>query len=189
MKVDGGSDATSTASGTNAPLVRPPPAPISSQKARAIVGLVLGGVALVTFATVGVALRREPPARAEGAVTTTVAEPPAPASTAPVEEEPQPTAEVEVAQRPRNNEGLLVIESPEATQVSVDGKVVGTTPMAPIAVAAGPHRLFFRHATLGERALLIQAKAGETSTATADFETRAPQPSRPRKAEKRLPLP
>jgi hypothetical protein len=78
--------------------------------------------------------------------------------------------------------------------VSLDGKSIGTVPLAPMVVPAGSHRVFFKHPTLGERVVAVQVQAGETSLAAAEFGSdggvRLQAPTRARsKGEKRLVMP
>jgi hypothetical protein len=88
---------------------------------------------------------------------------------------------------------MIVVDAPEATSVSLDGKPVGVAPLPPILVAAGSHRVTFKHPTLGERVAMVTVEAGETNLASTQFgkdsgTARASQRVHP-SGEKRLVLP
>ncbi len=167
--------------------------------------------ALLSVIVLNAAWRRPPRAseRAISAATTEAPEVAAPGSTStdapvvaatpvePAAEEGAPVASASSAPAlPRQlgkGEAMIVVDAPPTTSVSLDGEAVGITPVAPIIVRAGPHRISFKHPTLGERVAVVEAQAGETNLASTQFgkETgapRAPQRVHP-SGEKRLVLP
>ena len=53
--------------------------------------------------------------------------------------------------------------------VSIDGAPVGDTPLANLALAAGPHDVVFKHPEFGERRLKVTVTAGTPLRVTTDL--------------------
>jgi serine/threonine-protein kinase len=183
----------------------------------AVVALVACASALVLILVFGAVLRRAPPAAKAAAaaatqppeVTNTVAAViPQPATTPasldvkpasaprtpePAAQAPEAPASAQPAALPRlgKDEAMIVVDAPATTSVSLDGKRIGTVPVAPAVVLAGSHRVLFKHPTLGERVMVVEVQAGETSLATAPFgnDVGASAPRTHPSGEKRLVLP
>ncbi len=71
--------------------------------------------------------------------------------------------------------GSLSVRAIPFANVSVDGTLIGTTPFPPIHLPAGPHQIdLFCPGTGGRRTMVVQVRAGETSTLLTSLE--APDP-------------
>jgi PEGA domain-containing protein len=57
--------------------------------------------------------------------------------------------------------------------VSIDGAIVGDTPLANLALAAGPHDVVFKHPELGERRLRVNVTAGTPLRVSTDLRSNA----------------
>jgi serine/threonine-protein kinase len=206
-----------TDAGTTAPLalVREHPAAITAGDrstfgpvsrrgpSKAVVALVACAAALLTIVVFGVALRRAPP-KAEWATSAAASteRPEATNTVAPsipqpvVAMAPEAPASSEPATLPPlgKDEAMIVVDAPPTTAVSLNGKPIGTVPVAPRVVPAGSHRVFFKHPTLGERVMVVEVQAGETGLAAMQLgkDVGAPpraSPSTHRSGERRLVLP
>jgi serine/threonine-protein kinase len=165
------------------------PRPIPTRgPSNTVVALVAGAAALLLIVVFGVALRRAPPIEA-AATSAAAASTALPEATNPMGEAPKPPpqappepvvakapppeapASSEPAPLPRlgKNEALIVLDAPATTSVSLDGKQIGTTPVAPVVVPPGSHRVLFKHPTLGERVVVVTVQAGEATLAATEF--------------------
>ena len=164
-----------------------PPPPRASSRTAILVGAMTTAMTIVAGALVLVVLRRKPPAvdhvdaavasasavaieisSASAATATATSEPvpaPAPSSSA---EPAVPTTPV----APRNGGGdvavgpgtLQVVALPWAN-VTVDGRSVGTTPIAAISLPAGPHSVVLQNSELGvTRSLSTTVRSGKLTT-------------------------
>ena len=159
----------------------PAPRPVTSGRWHRVSvrrALPLMGVALIAMGS-GVLSCLDPQSRRRAPLPEAVdvrpeAESPAPASPSRPLEEPSleaaapspresPPACVPKPGSPRK--GSLVVHVIPFATVFVDGKRVGTTPMAPLKLSAGSHCLEFINTTLGRRVVReVKVRAGETET-------------------------
>lgn len=87
-----------------------------------------------------------------------LAPPPAAATAAPNASATAPTAQ-----------GRLNINSIPASNVVVDGRPLGRTPVIGVSVAPGTHSVVFIHPEQGRKVTQVSVAAGQTSTATTQF--------------------
>ena len=66
-------------------------------------------------------------------------------------------------------DGRLSINASPWAQVWVDGRAVGDTPLANVAVPIGEHDVMFRHPQLGERHVTVLVRSGDASRVSAAF--------------------
>jgi hypothetical protein len=66
-------------------------------------------------------------------------------------------------------DGRLSINASPWAQVWVDGRAVGDTPLANVAVPIGEHDVMFRHPQLGERHVTVLVRSGDSSRVSAAF--------------------
>ena len=66
-------------------------------------------------------------------------------------------------------DGSIVVDAPEGTEVWIDGRARGVTPMAPLNTAVGTRDVVLRHPHIGQRRLAVQV--GVKSPARAEFFT------------------
>jgi hypothetical protein len=90
------------------------------------------------------------------------AEAESPAAVRPAPELPKPKATEPVGQ------GTLRINSLPPTQVIVDGRPMGTTPLV-LQVAPGGHQIVFVHKIYGRKVTAVGVKAGESAVASVRF--------------------
>jgi serine/threonine-protein kinase len=194
-----------TASSSTTPLTRPPvPAPARGSsflpRSRAP-ALVLVGVSVAALLSVGLMLSRRfstpsPEASVRGSSAAESATPapapepqippvPAPGPTgtsAPVAEpapEPSASAAPTAEPQPASKRTWLTIRANVGAIVFLDGHQIGITPLVPIVVAPGPHKVLFKYGAPGERLVReqvvhMQAKAGEINYVTVSFAPKAP---------------
>jgi serine/threonine-protein kinase len=116
----------------------------------------------------------EPPAD----VPATAGEPDPPPPPPPPRDSSEPVAEpsASATASPNSNwwvgKTRLAVTSTVTARVFVDGDQVGVTPLAPIAVRPGKHRVVFKHTLLGERSVAVQVKAGELKQVAMDYGAR-----------------
>lgn len=65
--------------------------------------------------------------------------------------------------------GLLNANAQPWAQVTIDGRAIGDTPLANIAVPVGEHDVVFRHPQLGEQRQRVTVKAGVLARVSATF--------------------
>jgi hypothetical protein len=65
--------------------------------------------------------------------------------------------------------GLLSINALPWAEVSVDGKVLGTTPLGNLPVTIGHHEIVWRHPQHGERRQTVKVTADASIRAGVDF--------------------
>jgi serine/threonine-protein kinase len=183
-----------TASSSTTPLTRSPPnegsAPIASPRSPRFGPLMLTllGLSTVTVVIIGVLLVRSlaapvsGPASAAASTATPPSPPPPPGEppaasapappASPTADEPQATAKPAEALptgRPAATTILLNIHTNVPARVFLDDELIGTTPIAPVTVRPGTHKLRFEHTILGNRTTTVRAKAGEPLTIAVDF--------------------
>lgn len=66
--------------------------------------------------------------------------------------------------------GRLSINAVPWADVTIDGKPIGTTPLANVPVTIGQHTIVFRHPTLGEQTQTVVVKADGMTRVSAKFE-------------------
>jgi len=66
--------------------------------------------------------------------------------------------------------GRVSINAVPWADVTIDGKPVGTTPLANVPVVIGQHTIVFRHPTLGEQSQTVVVKADGLTRVSAKFE-------------------
>ena len=66
-------------------------------------------------------------------------------------------------------DGRLNANAQPWAQVLVDGRPIGDTPLANVAVPVGDHEVTFRHPQLGERRQRITVQAGTLTRVSASF--------------------
>jgi hypothetical protein len=66
-------------------------------------------------------------------------------------------------------DGRLNINASPWAQVWVDGRAMGDTPLANVAVPIGEHDVMFRHPQLGERHVTVLVRSGDASRVSAAF--------------------
>lgn len=111
------------------------------------------------------------------AIPTQAAPAPPPSASATTSVEPEPAPPVASASapaaEPRGPQSpslvMLTIQANAPARVFLDDQQIGVTPLVPIAVRPGPHRLRFSHTVLGERAVSIHAKPGVPLAVSVDF--------------------
>ncbi|MCC6559374.1 MAG: PEGA domain-containing protein [Polyangiaceae bacterium] len=87
---------------------------------------------------------------------------PAPAPAAPAgDSAPEPEGEVDTS-------GLLDVIAGQPTEILIDGKPVGTTPISGHKVAPGSHEVTFVDAARGNRTMMVTVEAGEAKTVQSD---------------------
>lgn len=83
---------------------------------------------------------------------------------------PTPTASATAEEASSNEPGTLVVSVSPWADVSVDGRSVGTTPLAPISLAPGPHSVILRNSELGaSRSMSVTIKPGKPSSIRVDL--------------------
>ncbi|MDI1477496.1 serine/threonine protein kinase [Polyangium sp. y55x31] len=81
-----------------------------------------------------------------------------------------PTASASAEEANSNEPGTLVVSVSPWADVTVDGRSVGTTPLAPISLAPGPHSVVLRNSELGaSRSLSVTIKPGKPSSVRVDL--------------------
>jgi hypothetical protein len=70
----------------------------------------------------------------------------------------------------RFSDVLVTLRSNVPARVYLDGSPIGTTPLGPIHVRSGKHKLKFRHTILGERVVAVNAKPGVPLVVSVDFQ-------------------
>ncbi|MDI1446528.1 serine/threonine-protein kinase [Polyangium sp. 6x1] len=81
-----------------------------------------------------------------------------------------PSASAAPEEASSNEPGTLVVSVSPWADVSVDGRSVGTTPLAPISLAPGPHSVVLRNSELGaSRSLSVTIKPGKPSSVRVDL--------------------
>jgi PEGA domain len=65
--------------------------------------------------------------------------------------------------------GMVNVNALPWASVSIDGASVGDTPLANLALAAGPHDVVFRHPELGERRLKVTVTPGTPLRVSTDL--------------------
>ncbi|WP_240807382.1 serine/threonine protein kinase [Polyangium spumosum] len=81
-----------------------------------------------------------------------------------------PTASASAAEAPSNEPGTLVVSVSPWADVTVDGRSVGTTPLAPLSLAPGPHSVILRNSELGaSRSMSVTIKPGKPSSIRVDL--------------------
>jgi hypothetical protein len=66
-------------------------------------------------------------------------------------------------------DGTLSLNALPWADVWIDGRAVGTTPLANLAVPIGPREVVFRHPQLGERRQVVVVKAGSPVRVGMEF--------------------
>ncbi|MDC3955028.1 serine/threonine protein kinase [Polyangium jinanense] len=80
------------------------------------------------------------------------------------------TASAAAEEANSNEPGTLVVSVSPWADVTVDGRSVGTTPLAPISLAPGPHSVVLRNSELGaSRSLSVTIKPGKPSSVRVDL--------------------
>lgn len=69
-------------------------------------------------------------------------------------------------------DGLLSINALPWADVWIDGRAVGTTPLANLAVPVGSHEILWKHPTLGERRQTVAVKARTPAQVGVDLSKR-----------------
>ena len=180
-----------SASSSTTPLAQPDPAPqppVGSRRALGAAITILGLAGLLFVVVLSIRGRRARSFEATPAISpaATMAPPsassagppleaeaaPAPTPTAP--EPPAAPASVEAAPaskapRTRLPDGTVIIHANAPSRVFLDEQAIGITPLAPISVRPGPHRLRFRHTVLGDRTVTVDAKPGKAVHVSIDF--------------------
>jgi PEGA domain-containing protein len=64
---------------------------------------------------------------------------------------------------------MIAINAVPWAEVSIDGKVVGVTPLGNVPVTIGPHEVVFRHPELGDKKMTTIVKAGVPARLSADL--------------------
>ncbi|HVK71496.1 MAG TPA: protein kinase [Polyangium sp.] len=83
---------------------------------------------------------------------------------------PTSTASAAVEEPNSNEPGTLVVSVSPWADVTVDGRSVGTTPLAPISLAPGPHSVVLRNSELGaSRSMSVTIKPGKPSSVRVDL--------------------
>jgi hypothetical protein len=73
---------------------------------------------------------------------------------------------------------MLALNAFPWAQVSIDGVLVGETPIASVEMAPGTHHLTFRNPDFGERHVIVLVEAGQRAQTTVDFrDAAAPAPA------------
>jgi hypothetical protein len=103
-------------------------------------------------------LRRVPPAEAQAGA----------GSAARTEAEPRP-AEPDAPAQPAAAEGFLQLGVRPYADVSIDGGYVGTTPMRPVKLGAGPHTVRLEHPDYEPFVRKVTIRAGETTRLNVDL--------------------
>jgi len=81
---------------------------------------------------------------------------------------PAPTPSATVAES--NDPGTLVVSVSPWADVSVDGRSVGTTPLAPISLSPGTHSVVLRNSELGaSRSMAVSVKPGKSTQIRVDL--------------------
>jgi eukaryotic-like serine/threonine-protein kinase len=175
-----------TASSTTAPLTRPPaPAPRRGASRPLVVA---GSLAAITVSALMIVVvlviqgQRSPqapvpvaPAVIESAAPPQAPEPPVPSATAAESAEAPAGAAPEGSAGPflRAADVMVTLHCNVAAHVYLDGSSIGIAPLAPIHVRLGKHKLTFRHTLLGERVVVVNAKAGAPLVVSVDFGQKA----------------
>ena len=81
-----------------------------------------------------------------------------------------PTAEPLTGRSPGKLRGIVSFASTPSAHVLLDGKPVGSTPLAGLSVAAGSHRVTFIRATREIKTITINVKPDQRSTASVRFD-------------------
>jgi eukaryotic-like serine/threonine-protein kinase len=180
------SAASAGATSTTTPLVRSPDPPaISAPSRRTVVLVATAAVVVLSLAGMGL-VNSFGSTRAEADAARSAepsAAPPAEEAPAPAPEAPAPgsiasatpsadgtgTAPSDPASQLRRGKTGLAFASNVPARVFVDGSPVGVTPLALVAAKPGTHRVTFKHTLLGERAFIVQVKAGEVTSVVANF--------------------
>lgn len=68
--------------------------------------------------------------------------------------------------------GTLSVNAQPWAEITVDGNVVGETPLAGLTLSAGVHEVVFRHPELGEQRVEALVRAGERARLSADLRRR-----------------
>jgi hypothetical protein len=63
----------------------------------------------------------------------------------------------------------MAINAVPWAEVSIDGKVVGVTPLGNVPITLGPHEVVFRHPELGDKKMTTIVKAGAPARLSADL--------------------
>jgi hypothetical protein len=66
-------------------------------------------------------------------------------------------------------QSLLNLTSTPVARVWVDGRELGNTPIAQLALPVGQHEVRFEHPEYGERRMTVLVRVGATAQATVDF--------------------
>jgi hypothetical protein len=66
-------------------------------------------------------------------------------------------------------DGRVSVNAVPWAQVSIDGKVIGETPLANLPLPVGEHEITFRHPQLGEQTQKVIAKSGALTRVSATF--------------------
>ena len=81
-----------------------------------------------------------------------------------------PTASASAEEVSSNEPGTLVVSVSPWADVTVDGRSVGSTPLAPISLAPGPHSVILRNSELGaSRSMSVTIKPGKPSSIRVDL--------------------
>jgi serine/threonine-protein kinase len=93
-----------------------------------------------------------------------------------------PSADPLTGRLPGKRSGIVSFASTPSTHVLLDGKPMGSTPLAGVSVAAGSHRVTFIRATREIKTITINVKPDQRSTASVRFDRGAEFGSPPRRS-------
>jgi hypothetical protein len=69
-------------------------------------------------------------------------------------------------------EGIVRVNAPPGTEVSIDGQRAGVTPLADLHVPIGSREIVFKHAQFGQQRVITDVKHSAPVEVTADFTKR-----------------